>query len=345
MKTRDLILPSVAVLSLLYATTSILRTQPVRELSDPPALPPKSSFENRIAAVGLIEPSSESITLGSARAGVVDEVLVKAGERVKKDQPLVKLRVSELLAERRVAEAALEEAKAQVSVSEAQVEVSTANVAVAEAELAQARRLLSYAESVQDQRVMSSEERTQRAMSVATSEARLLAAKATLSSADKVVKSSKAAVASATAKVEVIDVELDRSIIKAPLDSTVLQVRVRPGEHLGADAGQQAWLTLGKTDTLHLRADIDEHEAWRLKLGSPAEAQVRGNPNLRAALSFVRIEPLVIPKRSLTGDATERVDTRVLQVIFKIEAATGIPLYPGQQMDVFIEAPKELAAK
>jgi hypothetical protein len=76
-----------------------------------------------------------------------------------------------------------------------------------------------------------------------------------------------------------------------------------------------------------------------------AEAQVRGNPKLKAKLSFVRIEPLVIPKRSLTGDSTERVDTRVLQIIFKIEPTEGIPLYPGQQMDVFIEAPQDIAAQ
>jgi HlyD family secretion protein len=345
MKTRDLILPGVAVLALLYATTSILRTQPVRELTDPPAMPPKSSFENRIAAVGLLEPSSESITLGSARAGVVDEVMVKAGDRVKKDAPLVKLRTSELQAERRVAEAALSEATAQVGVAESQVQVAQANVAVAEAELAQAKRLLSYAESVEDRRVLSSEERTQRAMNVSTAEARLSASKAAVSSATKAVTSAQASVTSAAARVEVLDVELDRSIIKAPLDSTVLQVRIRPGEHLGADAGQQAWLTLGQTDHLHLRADIDEHEAWRLKAGAAAEAQVRGNPLLKTALSFVRIEPLVIPKRSLTGDATERVDTRVLQVIFKVEATSSIPLYPGQQMDVFIEVSPELAAQ
>jgi len=45
----------------------------------------------------------------------------------------------------------------------------------------------------------------------------------------------------------------------------------------------------------------------------------------------------VIPKKSLTGDSTERVDTRVLQVIYRVEDDT-LPLFVGQQMDVFIEA-------
>jgi HlyD family secretion protein len=50
----------------------------------------------------------------------------------------------------------------------------------------------------------------------------------------------------------------------------------------------------------------------------------------------VRIEPFVIPKRSLTGDSAERVDTRVLQIIFELDRPE-VPLYVGQQVDVFIE--------
>jgi len=345
MKIRDLFLPALAVISLLYATTSILRTQPVRELTDPPAPPPRSSFDRRIAAVGLVEPSSEPIELGSARAGVVDEVLVSAGDKVKKDQPLIRLRNSELLAERSVAEAALAEAEAQVAAAESQVDVARAQVSVAEAELAQEKRLLAYAEGVADQRVLSSEEHTRRTMSAATAEARLRAAKAQVSAATSAVVSAQAASKSAAARIAVLDVELDRCVIMSPADATILQQRIRKGEYLTAGAGQEAWLTIGQTDVLHLRADIDEHEAWRLKPGAVAEAQVRGNPAIKVPLTFVRVEPLVIPKRSLSGEATERVDTRVLQVIFRIDSSNGVLLYPGQQMDVFIQAHHEIAAK
>jgi hypothetical protein len=53
-------------------------------------------------------------------------------------------------------------------------------------------------------------------------------------------------------------------------------------------------------------------------------------------LEFVRFEPYVIPKKSLTGDSTERVDTRVLQLIYRIR--DGAPsFYVGQQMDVYID--------
>jgi hypothetical protein len=83
---------------------------------------------------------------------------------------------------------------------------------------------------------------------------------------------------------------------------------------------------------------VDEHDAWRVREGAAAEGSPRGNGALRIPLQFVRFEPYVIPKKSLTGDSTERVDTRVLQIIYQVKDETA-PLYVGQQMDVYIETP------
>ena len=67
-----------------------------------------------------------------------------------------------------------------------------------------------------------------------------------------------------------------------------------------------------------------------------ARAMLRGEPSQQFALRFVRVEPYVIPKKSLTGDNTERVDTRVLQLIYALEPG-GRRVYVGQQLDVYIE--------
>jgi hypothetical protein len=83
--------------------------------------------------------------------------------------------------------------------------------------------------------------------------------------------------------------------------------------------------------------DIDENDAWRVKPGAKAVAYVRGSSDLSTPAQFVRFEPLVIPKRSLTGNSAERVDTRVLQVLFAFPR-DKLPVYVGQQMDVMIEA-------
>ena len=95
---------------------------------------------------------------------------------------------------------------------------------------------------------------------------------------------------------------------------------------------------MGEVGQLHVRADIDENDAWRVQPGGKAEAVERGNSSRRAKLEFVRFEPYVIPKKSLTGDSTERVDTRVLQAIYRFTERSG-SLYVGQQMDIFIETP------
>ena len=63
-----------------------------------------------------------------------------------------------------------------------------------------------------------------------------------------------------------------------------------------------------------------------------------GNSSLSTQLHFVRIEPFVVPKKSLTGESSERVDTRVLQVLYSFKRGS-LPVYVGQQVDVFIEAP------
>ena len=95
-------------------------------------------------------------------------------------------------------------------------------------------------------------------------------------------------------------------------------------------------MILGSVTPLHVRVDVDEHDAWRVRGGAQAVASPRGNGSTRIPLEFVRFEPYVIPKKSLTGDSTERVDTRVLQVIYRIR--DGEPaVYVGQQMDVYID--------
>ena len=77
---------------------------------------------------------------------------------------------------------------------------------------------------------------------------------------------------------------------------------------------------MGRLKPLHVRVDVDEHEAWRVRPDAKATAAVRGNAESESRRStFVRFEPFVVPKKSLTGESTERVDTRVLQVIYRIE--------------------------
>jgi len=194
---------------------------------------------------------------------------------------------------------------------------AAARVEEAQANLARSRMLLRLAESVPDKRAISAEDLSTRRSAVAIDEAVL---------------------ASAKAMVEQIDIELDRRQVRALVPGQILQVKTRPGEFAAAGVMLTPLMLLGNHTKLHVRVDIDENDAWRFAKGAAAVAFVRGNAQLKTGLRFERIEPYVVPKVSLTGLSSERVDTRVLQVIYSFDEG-ALPVYVGQQMDVFIDAP------
>ena len=320
---KSIALPVFAALVLLVATVSIVRSQPHRQLEPPDAAPPRSQFENRVAAVGLVEASSENFSLSAELPGVVDKVYVKVGQDVKAGDPLVKL-------DTRALEAARLERQNDLAVRKAEVESVKGRAAKARAALAEARNNLRFAEGLQDVRGISAEELSHRRSAVDMAQAELTSDEADIASAE-------AAVNSAAAALNSVETDLARSVITAPMDARVLLVKIHPGEYAPAGLTPQPWLMVGQVTPLNVRVDIDEHEAWRVKPGAPAVAQVRGDANLSTPARFVRFEPYVTPKQSLTGDSTERVDTRVLQAIYQIERS-DLPLFVGQQMDVFIQA-------
>ena len=317
-----LILPVIAAVVLAFSVVSIIRTQPVRASAEPPVSPPSSNFKTRVAAVGLIEANSENISIGSHLPGIVAEVLVRVGDTVKAGASLFRLDTRHLAAQ-------LAEAKGQLLSREAAVRTAEAQVTTAKSARNEARINLGNAESMKDGRGLSVEEMTRRRTALDSANANVIAAEAAVAAAQ-------ADVTAAAATVEVVSTDLARSTVTAPIDATVLQVKLRPGEAVASGPAVQASILLGNITPLHIRVDVDEHEAWRVKPNTAAEASVRGNAALWASLRFVRFEPYVIPKASLTGAATERVDTRVLQIIYELDASS-LRLFPGQQMDVFIQ--------
>jgi multidrug efflux pump subunit AcrA (membrane-fusion protein) len=267
-----------------------------------------SDFKETVAAVGLIEASTENISVGTPLAGVIVRVFVTAGQSVRRGDPLFELDTRQL--------------RAEFAVRQQAVGVTRARARVAEARIADLQRQLDFAEQVKDKRAISAEELTRRRSAVETASAELEEVRTEIPAAESHVQS--------------VQVDLERSIVRAPLAAEVLQVKVRVGEFAPAAATANPLILLGRSKPLHVRVDVDEHEAWRVREGAHAMGHVRGNAELKASLQFVRFEPFVLPKRSLTGDSTERVDTRVLQIIYRVER-DDVPLYVGQQLDVFID--------
>lgn len=314
---RRFIFPLVGLLAALWATVSVVRTHPRREATDPPITPPMSSFSNTLAAVGLVEASTENISVGAPLGAVVMRVFVSAGQTVKAGEPLFQLDLRHLEADR--------------GVRQAELSVARSRTGVAEARLADLKQQLDFAEEVKDKRAISAEEVSRRRFAVQTASAELDEARAQISAAE--------------AQIREVATEIERSTVRAPIDAEVLQVKVRVGEFApAAPTGAAPMMVLGRSKPLHVRVDVDENEAWRVRPDAPAIGHVRGNAELKTPLRFVRLEPFVVPKRSLTGDSTERVDTRVLQVIYRVEN-DALPLFVGQQVDVFIDGGRQVGGQ
>ena len=129
--------------------------------------------------------------------------------------------------------------------------------------------------------------------------------------------------------------EIARLKVRAPIAGEILAVNIRKGEYVSTmgGGGAQPFIEMGQTSPLHVRIDIDEEQAPRLALGAPATVSPRGASDKQVEALFVR----AVPKRSLTNSAAERVDVRVLQVIYQLPETNGL-FRVGQQVDAYIAA-------
>lgn len=319
-----LILPAIAVIGLLVAGVLIAQGQPERTLEDPAELPARAPKElanrDRAAGTGLVEPSSETIDIGAALSGLVTAVLVTPGEQVTRGQPL--FRLDDRAARARVAEAEANIRQAAAGIAEARTAASTA-----------ARQLALY-RRIDDPLAVSRVEVIRAEGEAAAASSRLNLAQAQLGSASAARDSART--------------ELARLTVTAPITGEVLRVDVRPGEFVqaGGPQGSSAsiYMQMGQTTPLHLRIDIDEDDAGRVNQGAPAIVTPRGAPGDRVEAAFVRAEPLITPKRSLTNSATERVDVRVLQLIYRLPDGEK-RFRVGQQVDAFIPARAAVSGK
>jgi multidrug resistance efflux pump len=343
------LLPLFAVALLVFAVLHVVRASQTLPDPPPPAEPPRSPFGGTVAGAGLVEAQTENISVGSALPGVVLEVHVpveKVGQHVRAGDPLFRVDDRHLKAQLAYQEATLAAARAQLARLEKQprpeeLPPSAAKVATARATVRLQEDLAERARRLYPDGAMPVEDVMQRRLSLEVARRQLAQAQADYDllkagawKADLDV--ARAAVAQAAAQVEQTRTEMDRALVRAPVDGQVLKVYVHPGEYVGAQPGQ-ALVVLGHIDRLHVRVDVSEHDIDRFRPGAPARAVTRGEARQEFPLRFVRVEPFVVPKKSLTGDNTERVDTRVLQVIYALSKSEG-RVFVGQQLDVFLDA-------
>ncbi len=320
---RKYVLPVLAAIGVVVAIAMVIQGNRTATIVQPVVQSANTPFSSYVFGPGIVEASTENIAVGTPVSGIVTALFVKWGDRVRAGDPLFKVDTRDL-------EAQLLPANAKIKEVDAQLLSAKAKVNEAEETLAKAENRLKVGQSLEIGVSVSAEEMANRQFDVGID-------KAILASAEAQVEQVKSQIASAEAQVGQIQAQIQPHTVRAPISGRILQMKTRLGEYAQTGVLSTPLMLLGDDTRLHVRVDVDENDAWRFRPCAPAMASVRGNPNLKIPLQYVRTDPDVVPKTSLTGDTTQRTDTRVLQVIYSFDPAS-LPLYVGQQMDVFIEA-------
>ncbi len=295
----------------------------IKNKPQPPAFNPASNpYAQGIYANGIIESnqsSGENINIYPEVPGVVVRIMIPEGAQVSAGTPL-------LMLDDGVQRATTEQLKAQAEASQAQIALAKASL-----------------RSVQDTfaKLQKSYELDTKSVSrdvLDTAHNGVEVAKANLAVAEKQYQASLKAY-------QVAKVLLAKYLIKAKSDGIVLSVNTAVGSYISSQGTYDSYtgsmdppVVMGNSEGyIGVRCYVDEILIHRLPAAAKMHARmfVRGT-NINIPLEYVRAQPYVTPKIELSNQRTERVDVRVLPVIFRFAKPKDIVLYPGQLVDVYI---------
>ena len=357
---RNKIIFTLSVIGVLAALVAAYLFGRERKAQPPVFKPVSSPYDSAIYANGIIEsvqPSGENINIFPEVSGPITQVLAREGQRVSAGAPLFTIddsvqraNTEQLRLQAEASLALLEELRAQprketLAIAGAQVGLAESNLKVARDEYD--KRRASYdidAKSISKDVLDTAENAANQAAAalvVARTQYDLTEAGAwsyDIANQEKQSEALKQAYNAANAL-------LQKFSVKAPIEGVVLAINATTGSYVSSQGAYDSYTALfnplvvlgGPQDYLAVRCFVDEILVSRLpsSFHIRAEMSLRGSYTNKVALEFVRVQPYVSPKIELSNQRQEKVDLRVLPVIFRFEKKDA-PVYPGQLVDVFI---------
>jgi len=300
---------------------------------------------NYVAGNGIIEPADRETKVASQIAGRIARVLVKEGDVVDLGAPLAELESASERAALDAAEGDLATSRAELTRTLRGQRKEDVDAIIADTEAIKARSEQSQTTLQRTQKLAQTGaatpdelDRAQRQAdadrsSLEGAEARRKAAIAGSRSEDIVIAQAK--VQAALARRDQAKATLDRLTIRAPIGGEVLQVKFRAGEYY-APTGQEPLVVMGDTSKLRVRMDVDERDIAKIKIGAAAFATLNAFPGRRVQGKVVEIGKRMGRKNVRTDDPTERIDTKILEVVIELDDKSG--LVPGLRVVSYVDA-------
>ena len=294
-------------------------------------------------APGRVEPASEEIKISALAPGRIAQVLVVPNDKVLAGELLIRFDDEEALA--RLAEAQAQLAMRQRARDD-EKKKGPADRARAGDAVAEGERLLADAQARLDQTV----EDARRAGRTPSEDGAVTTASAALAKAQDELRNRRNALSAveqtagppnfpeseveiARANLTLARIGVERTRVRAPLDGQVLQVNARAGE-VAAPQQQQPLLVLGDLSSLRVRAELDERDIGKVRLGQSASVRANAFKDRMFAGKVARIAQFVGPSRINAQPSRGKLnDVDVVEVM--IDLTDPRPLAVGMQVDVY----------
>ncbi len=346
MNKRTLISIAVGVMILVISASLISARS--RSAAPQGSLKPQSGQNPLlIAGPGRVEPSSEDIKLGSELSGKLKTVYVEEGDTIRRGQVLAELenddyraQVASAEADVTAKEAALRKVLNGARTQERQEAFSSARAA--EVVMNNARSEMERREKLFQAGVISREEAEHYAREYDVARAKYQEATEHHSLIDDHAREEDQALAEADlklarARLEEARARYAKTLIRSPIDGTVLRKHHRNGESVSnSSTAPDPILTIGDQDVLHVRVEVDETEVSKVRVGQKAYVTADAYGNQKFWGQVIRVGEELGRKNIRTDEPTEHVDTKILETLVKLDAVAHLPV--GLRVDAFIVA-------
>ncbi len=341
-------------------------------LAEKQSVEQKNAEQNVVVAPGVVEAISEEIEVGAEISGKLKQVLVEEGDEVIKGQTIAVLENSDFQAQIAAAKAQIKTLRRQKETSEARILESKAerarifngarpeerrealqtyeqtlpNVEQAKREVERREKLYASGDVSREElerarrdldALQKQSNATREKYNVVNADARkddLQKADAAILLAEKNTNEYDAMIREAEARVRTAQANLEKTIIRAPITGVVLRKRLKDGESVSPE-NQTGIVSIADTSALRVRVDLDERDVAKVCENQTAYVTADAFGERKFQGKVVRIGQILGRKNFRTDRPTEKVDTKILEVLIELDRGETLPL--GLRVDSFIE--------